>query len=103
MRVFEGPAEFVSFLDENPDIIEIIPWAQDLINFHKNVHKGCKCKEKVRAQHRDNSYKDMAINIIGMSRPLQGVLSEKIGAFDPNTGLSEGVQFKLHGEILLEF
>lgn len=103
MKAFDGPDQFVDFLEENPEIKELIPWAQDLINFHKNVHKGCKCKENVRAMHRDNSYKDMVINVIGMSRPLQSVLADKMGAFDPNTGLSDTIQFKLHGEVLLEF
>ena len=95
MKVFSGPAEFVSFLEKNPEVKELIAWSEDLVAMDKNIHKGCKCREKLRVKHRDNTYRDLVVTVIGLSRPLQSVLREYLQ--------EDEIKFKIGEEIILEF
>lgn len=94
MKVFDGPAEFVDFLEENPDVREVVAWADDLIRFHKNVYKGCKCKERLRMQYRDDSYRQLVSSVIENDLHLRSFLLDHLD--------DEEVEFKLHGEVLLK-
>tara|TARA_R100000008_G_C3528635_1_gene138016 strand:+ start:498 stop:785 length:288 start_codon:yes stop_codon:yes gene_type:complete len=95
MKVFNGPDEFVQFLEENDDLQDVIAWGADLVTFHNSVHKGCKCKENVRKQHRDNMYKDLVLTVIAVSRPLQEILKDNLN--------EDEIIFKLNEEIILQF
>lgn len=94
MKLFDGPAEFVNFLKSDSELREMIAWSDDFISMHENVHKGCKCKERVRMQHRDAAYRDLVANVIGASRPLQSFLLDYLE--------EDEVKFKLNTQILLE-
>jgi len=94
MKVFNGPAEFVDYLEENPELREVIAWTDDLIRFHKNVHKGCKCKERLRMLYRDDSYRQLVSSVIENDLHLRSFLRDYLG--------EEEIEFKLNGEVLLE-
>ena len=94
MKVFEDPRDFVTFLEENEVIKSVTPFADELINLHAMIPKGCKCREKSRIAARDGVYMTMLNNVIEHNAELQS-LYKKYGGFD-------SAQWKLNGNILLE-
>ena len=94
MKVFESTGEFVDFLKDNSVIKDVTPFADELIQMHSNVHKGCKCKLKAREGQRDHVYITMLNNVLLHNKELQD-LYKKYGGFT-------SAQFKVNGEIMLE-
>ena len=94
MKIFEEPEDFVSFLEDNEVIKSVTPFADELVNLHNNINKGCKCKQQARIGFRDSTYLTLLENILAHNIELQD-LYKKYGGFN-------SAQFKINNRIILE-
>ena len=94
MKVFEDPEAFVTFLEDNEIVKSVTPFADELINLHKNINIGCKCRLKQRQAQRDGVYSNMLENVLKHNVELQN-LYKKYGGFT-------SAQWKLNNNIILE-
>ena len=94
MKVFNSTEEFVEFLEDNEVLRSVTPFADELINMHKNINNGCKCKYKARVAQRDGVYRNIVTTVIEHNMDIQAMY-KKYGGFSE-------VEFKLNDELILK-
>tara|TARA_R100000808_G_scaffold24932_1_gene59529 strand:- start:14062 stop:14346 length:285 start_codon:yes stop_codon:yes gene_type:complete len=76
----DGPEKFVEILRKNNKLVEVIPWAQQIINLHENVNVGCKCNKNKRIRIRDESYKEVVKLVLENNSNLSSFIKKELSA-----------------------
>ena len=92
--VFENAVQFSDFLRGEPQIMEILPWGSELINYCDAINRGCGCKKQVRENRAESTYKDLIQTIIMQDDGIQHFI-KKFSKLDTIT-------FKSKGELIYE-
>ena len=60
-----GAEHLVEILKENKELVEVIPWGQEIKNLHELISQGCKCKKGMKERVRDETYRELVTFALG--------------------------------------
>tara|TARA_Y100000310_G_C20172296_1_gene574249 strand:- start:144 stop:428 length:285 start_codon:yes stop_codon:yes gene_type:complete len=92
---FNDATEFANYLRGKPEIVEILPWSNDLMHYCDVINQGCNCGINARTDRAEGVYVGLLKDILDANKDIQHFIKKFSG--------ESSFTFKSKGEVILTF